>query len=229
MQCARCETETEAGASFTFYYGPRAKANLARPGNTGSTPAADRVVGSEQVFFCSACQVTGRHRAFRKAALICGAVIVCSPAIVGLVLYSSLVPAWSALTAFLLSVPVVGIVIGVGGIIVFGLLARSAIAAFGEVVWIACTWRKPYALSGDDPNFDKTAEGEVFAMSIRQAELKRQGYDACFTRKASSRLGRSGRMGTITTIVLFPVRLFVLGIFTLACIGLGEVLVDWIH
>ena len=229
MQCTYCGTETEVGTSFTFYFGTHAGARFARTGTTNSTPAADRVAGSEQVFLCSACQIAARHRAFRKAALICGAVIVFSPAIVGLLLFPSLVPAWSALTAFLLSVPVVGIVIGVGGIIGLGLLARSAIAAFGDVVWIACTWRKPYALDGDDPNIDNTTEGEVFAISVRQAVLKRQGSDIYCTRKAYSRLGRSGWLGRITARVLFPVGLFVLGIFTLACIGLGGLLVNWLH
>lgn len=229
MQCAYCGIETEAGASFTFYVGTRAKASLARTGSTSLTPAAARVAGSEQVFLCSACQIAARHRAFRKAALICGAVIALSPAIVGLVLYPSLVPGWSAFSAFLLSVPVVGIIIGAGGILGLGLLARSAIDAFGDVVWMACTWQQPYVVSGKDPDFDKTVEGEVFVMNVRRAELKRQGYDAYYTRRAYSRLGRSARVGRIITMVLGPVGLFVLGLFTLVCIGLGGLLVDRLH
>lgn len=197
MRCTYCGTETEVGTSFTVYVGTHTKASLAHQGNTSSTPAADRMAGSEQVFLCSSCQVADRHRAFRKASLICGAVIVFSPVIVGLLLFPSLVPAWSKLSAFLLSVPMVGIVIGVGGIIGLGLLARSVIDAFGDAVWIACTWRKPYAVDGDDPNFDNTPEGEVFAISVRQGVLKRQGSDAYFTRQASSRLGRDGWAGSL--------------------------------
>ena len=229
MQCAYCEVETEAGTAFTLYFGINTKTRGARKGGISLTPAADRVVGSEQVFLCSACQIAARHRAFRKAALICGAVIVLSPVIVGLVLFPSLVPAWSALTAFLLSVPGVGIVIGAGAIIGFGLLARAAIDAFGDAVWIACTWRKPYAVDGEDPHFDNTAEGEAFAIDVRRADLNRQGYNACFTRKASRRLGRSARTGRITVTVLALVGLFGLGLFTLVCMGLGGLLVDWLH
>jgi hypothetical protein len=152
-----------------------------------------------------------------------------SPAIVGLLLFPSLVPSWSALSAFLLSVPVMGIIIGVGCMICLGLLARSAIAAFGDVIWIAWTWQKPYALSGEDPDVNRTAEGEVFAMRVCQVALKRQGFDTYYTRKAYRRLGRSAQLGRMRATVLVPVGLFVLGLFTLACMGLGGLLVNWIR
>jgi hypothetical protein len=229
MQCARCGIETEAGTSFTVYFGTRAKTSKARTSSTSLTPATGQVLGSERVFLCYTCQIAGRHRAFRKAALICGVVIVCSPAIVGLVLYPSLVPRWPTFSALLLSVPVVGIIVSVGSMVGLGLLARSAINAFGDVVRIAFTWRKPYALSGEDLYFDKTAPGESLAINVRQADLKRQGYDVFLTRKAQSRLGRSAGVGRVVTAFLFPVGLFVLGLFTLACIGLSGLLVDWIH
>jgi hypothetical protein len=124
---------------------------------------------------------------------------------------------------------VIGIVIGGGSLIGLGLLARSAFAAFGDVAWIAWTWKKPCALSGEDPNFDHTAEGEAFAIGMRRADLKRQGYDVFLTRKAQSRLGRSVRVGRIAASVLGPVGWFALGLVTLACIGLSGLLVDSIH
>jgi hypothetical protein len=220
---------TEAGSSFTFYFGTHARGSVARKSGISLTSATDRVAGSEQVFLCFACQIAARHRTFRRAVLICGAVIVLSPAIAGLALFPSLILAWSALTAFLLSVPVVGIVIGVGGTIGLGLLTRFAIDAFGDVVWIAWTWRKLYAVDGADPNCDNTAEGEVFAMRVRQVALKRQGFDTFYTRKAYRRLGRSAQLGRMGATALVPVELFVLGLFTLACMGLGGLLVNWIH
>jgi hypothetical protein len=229
MQCTYCGAKTEAGTSFTFYFGTHAKTRFVRKGGSSLTPAAARVVGSEQVFLCSACQIAARHRTFHKAALICGAVIVLSPAIIGLLLFPSLVPAWAELGAFLLSVPVVGIIVGVGSMVGLGALARSAIDAFGDAVLICCTWRKPYAVDGDDPNFDKTAPGEVFAMNVRRTHLKRQGYGVFFTRKAYSRLGRSEGVGRIAATVLVPVGLFLLGLFTLVCMGLGGLLMDWLH
>jgi hypothetical protein len=114
MQCVSCGAETEAGASLTFFYSTRARS---RGGIPNTEPAADQVLGIEEVFLCFLCQIAARHRAARKAALICGMLIGFALAVVGLTLFPSFFPAGSRFGAFLLSAPVVGMVDLLGNLV----------------------------------------------------------------------------------------------------------------
>jgi len=234
MRCARCGTETDAGASFTFYFGRRSKNVGLGGGRAADATSAHQVDGSERVFLCRACQIAARRRDFWKAALTSAAVVVLSPAILALIQYPSLTPqplagAFSAIGGVILAVPVVAIVVGLGIALGLGLLAKYAMRAFGDAVWLAITWNRPYATSGDDPDLDGTAEGEAFAIRVRQADLKRQGYDAFFTREEYGKLGRASWAVRIAGAALGPLVLLALFLLVLAFIGLGSFLVGAIH
>jgi len=197
---------------------------------TAGTTSAYRIVGSEEVFLCNACQIARRHQDFLKASVVCAALAVLSPVVIGLVEYPSLAPrpfaqALSAVGGALLSVPIARIFVGLLIVAGVGALARYAIHSFGDLLWIAVTWHRPYAGSGEDPDLDQTAEGEVCAIRLRRAALQRQGYDAFFTRKASRGLGRISCVAGIARAVWDLVVLFALFLLVLALIGLGSVLV----
>ncbi len=166
--------------------------------------------------------------------MVCAAVAVLSPVVIGLVEYPSLAPqplaqAFAAVGGVLLSVPVAGILVGLAIVAGVSALARYAIHAFGVMLSIAVTWHKPYAVSGDDPDLDKTSEDEAFAIRLRRAELQRQGYVTFFTRKAHSDLGRTSWVAGIARAARVPVVLFAHFLLVLAFIGLGSVLVASTH
>src|SRR5690242_10734910 len=89
MRCARCGTETDAGAAFTIYFAARAKP-AASP--SGTAQSIDLVAGSEQVFVCYACQIAQRHRDFREAALASVVLAMLSLVAVGLIQFPSILP-----------------------------------------------------------------------------------------------------------------------------------------
>lgn len=231
MRCARCETKTDAGAAFTIYFGTHAKP-VASPSE--SAQSTDLVAGSEQVFLCFACQIAQRHREFRETALASVVVAMISFLAVGLIQFPSMLPQaliqpFSALVDTVISTPWLAIPAGLGIALAVGAIALYAIRVFGASIWSTCTWQKPYAASGDGPDLDATSEGERFAIRLRQADLKRQGYDAFFTRKAYSQLGRSGSLARVAATAAIPLALFTLFLFVLTCIALGSLLARSTH
>jgi uncharacterized membrane protein (DUF485 family) len=221
MRCVYCGIETEAGTSFTFFYGKHARTSNGNNGSSSATATAETVLSPEEIFLCFSCQIASRHRAFRQQAFVSVAAIILLPAIVGLVLFPSFFPAWSDLGTFLLAVPVVGGIVVVGSLLSLGILARAVTDALGGCVWILCTWRKPYTLSGADPQLDKTAEGEAFAIRIRRTELQQQGYDEFWTREAVSMRKNTAWVFTLTRLSLGSVGLIAWGLGALVVLALG--------
>jgi len=229
-RCAQCGAETGAGTTFTFYFGTHATTRAVDGGTARTTGSNYLIAGSEQVFLCTACQIAQRHRDSLNAAVVCAAVTIASPVVIGLAEYPSLAPwslaqALSALGRVVLSMPVVEILVGLAIMAGVGALAKQAIRAFGDVFWVAVTWRKPYAVSGEDPDLDQTSKGEAFAIRLRRAALQRQGYDAFFTRKACRALGRTSWAAGIVRVAWVQIVLFALFLLVLVFLGLGSVLV----
>lgn len=175
MKCALCDTETDQATPFAFYYGNDLGKGV-QPAVGGSrTGARFRIAGREEGFLCRQCLANDAMSRLARwdapiSVLLVGAGVVC-------LLIAGSVGSERA-----------------DGAVAF--LAIAGLAATILATWRAVVSRILAAYQRGDPRVllvftgnAGIASADRQAMRARQATLRRNGYDAFFTRQEYERLG----------------------------------------
>lgn len=183
MSCAKCELETETGRYFRIYSGRVLEVTQERVGAQIKTTSNIQFAEPEDVFLCDQCLSKWTRRKGIEFTIMLAVILLCF-----------------SLIGFIVSIA--SPISGVGAIVVMSLAILCLFGAFLLIYFNLV--RTPKNLAGPLVAFHLNANEEMgnqLALQLRQKALKKQGYQAIFTRSQYLSLIDQG---SLTPLALDP-------------------------